>query len=276
MAIAVAGVALTFVTSAPAVAATVAVTPDTPEGPPTTLVYRAAPGEANDVTITTNGAYAFVGWLVSDTGAPLTAGARCTALDAHTASCPFTESEINIAVDVDLGDLNDYASVAGACGAEENEEDFPCAGVTVNGGSGLDIVFGSDAAPSTLYGGEGDDHLLAGERGAVLDGGPGDDWLIGAAGRDRLLGRAGDDRLDGHAGNDVARGGDDADRISGGWGHDIISGGPGRDDLRGGPRDDTIYARDGYRDDVNGGMGRDQAGIDRGRDRVRSIERIRR
>jgi hypothetical protein len=43
--------------------------------------------------------------------------------------------------------------------------------------------------------------------------------------------------------------------------------------LLGGPGRDTIYARDGTRDVVEGGPGSDRARVDRGLDRLRSVER---
>jgi Ca2+-binding RTX toxin-like protein len=62
--------------------------------------------------------------------------------------------------------------------------------------------------------------------------------------------------------------------IRGGRGADTISGGLRADELRGGAGRDTFYARDGYRDRVFGGLGRDRARVDRLLDRVRSIERF--
>ena len=76
-------------------------------------------------------------------------------------------------------------------------------------------------------------------------------------GRDRLAGRGGDDCLAGQAG---------ADRLIGGRGSDDLTGGNGADRIR---------ARDGERDTVKCGRGRDRVIADR-RDRVRGdCERVR-
>lgn len=71
-------------------------------------------------------------------------------------------------------------------------------------------------------------------------GTPGPDTLTGTPGPDRLHGRGGDDRIYGGAGND------------------IIVGGPGRDVIVAGDGDDTIRVRDGRRDVVSCGSGRDR------------------
>jgi Ca2+-binding RTX toxin-like protein len=49
----------------------------------------------------------------------------------------------------------------------------------------------------------------------------------------------------------------------------------GRDALYGNAGADRIAARDGRRDRLHGGAGRDRARVDRGRDRVRSVELVR-
>ncbi len=92
----------------------------------------------------------------------------------------------------------------------------------------------------------------------VLVGGPGDDVICGRGGADRLIGGGGDDILRGGGGNDV---------LVGGSGDDVLVGGPGRDDLRGGPGADVLRARDGARDLLRCGPGRDRAESDP-RDRV--------
>src|SRR3712207_7621788 len=53
-----------------------------------------------------------------------------------------------------------------------------------------------------------------------LDGGRGDDVLIGGGGNDRLSGRQGDDDLRGGIGNDLILGGGGNDRLDGGGGLD--------------------------------------------------------
>src|SRR3954452_6292564 len=97
-------------------AATVSVTYTISRGGATNdyLNYESAPGEANTVVITIRGGEAG-GWLVSDIGAPLTAGAGCTSIDAHTANCPQSSRIAVLNVCVDLGDQSDWASVLQPC-----------------------------------------------------------------------------------------------------------------------------------------------------------------
>src|SRR5881397_2952547 len=74
------------------------------------VLYRAAPGEVNDVTVTFERLdQSFEGngiFRVTDRGAPLTAGGDCASVDAHTASCP---GNIHGRVEIDLGDRDDRA-----------------------------------------------------------------------------------------------------------------------------------------------------------------------
>jgi RTX calcium-binding nonapeptide repeat (4 copies) len=79
--------------------------------------------------------------------------------------------------------------------------------------------------------------------------------LIGSAQGERIVGTDGPDTICGLAGNDP---------LTGGAGADILDGGPGAD---------TLNARDGRRDVVRGGPGRDSARVDR-LDRVIGVERL--
>lgn len=92
------------------------------------------------------------------------------------------------------------------------------------------------------------------------------DRLTGSKKRDRICGFGGADRIDG-------RGGDD--RIDGGSGSDVITGGRGNDDVRGSSGNDTINVRDGERDALDCGAGRDVAVTDK-HDRAVHCERVRR
>ncbi len=104
-------------------------------------------------------------------------------------------------------------------------------------------------------GGAGNDLLGAPERTrGILEGGPGNDVIIGSRYGDLLEGGSGNDLVGGLAG---------ADDINGGRGKDRLSGGAGRD---------IIDARDTERDVVSCGTGRDRANADR-RDRLRGCER---
>ena len=99
----------------------------------------------------------------------------------------------------------------------------------------------------------GRDAISGTPRGDVLRGLSGNDRIHGRGGRDRLFGDRGKDRLYGGTGNDVLRGGLHADRLVGDGGADL---------LRGGKGDDTIRARDGRRDRISCGSGRDRATLD--------------
>jgi Ca2+-binding RTX toxin-like protein len=100
-------------------------------------------------------------------------------------------------------DGNDTATVAGDAN-----------GVTVFGLSAQVTITGAEAANDTLQvqAGAGDDAvdasgLAAGAIQLLLDGGDGDDVLVGSPGHDTLLGGAGDDVLIGNGGADVLDGG---------------------------------------------------------------------
>lgn len=64
------------------------------------------------------------------------------------------------------------------------------------------------------YGGSGNDTLVANDLGNLLDGGPGNDTIIGGRGEDRLVGNEGDDIIDARDGR--------FDSIDCGPGHDIV------------------------------------------------------
>lgn len=227
-----------------------------------TLTYQAAPGEPNAVAVTMTAD--LDAWIVSERGfdasgpVALTAGPGCTSLDVRTALCEHNAADItetSLHVVLVLGDSVggnlDIAWASDACGPYR----WVACQALIYGGEGADLVFANDVdqvyfvsdEPSTVYGGPGADQLYAGEAGIRLIGGRGADMLFGGPGRDM---------------------------ISGGDGEDTIRGGLRPDELRGGARADTFYARDGYRDRVFGGKGRDSARVDRLLDRVRSIARF--
>ena len=83
-------------------------------------------------------------------------------------------------------------------------------------GNSLDNVIRGTPSSDWIVGHEGNDTLISGGDGGLafgdlLDGGPGDDWLLGAGAEDRLDGGAGADRLDGGSGRDSLTGGDGDD-----------------------------------------------------------------
>ena len=109
----------------------------------------------------------------------------------------------------------------------------------------------------------------------TLDGTGAGDRLRGLDGNDRLGGLGGDDCLDGGLGNDRLRGAAGNDRLTGLYGRDDLDGEAGRDRYSAGAGNDKVSARDGVREIVDCGPGRDTAQVDR-IDRVRRCERVRR
>jgi Ca2+-binding RTX toxin-like protein len=105
--------------------------------------------------------------------------------------------------------------------------------LTVNGLGGNDYINAvrTHTVALTIDGGAGNDTILGGQAGNVLIGGAGNDLIIGGNGNDDIRGGDGNDLLIGGKGND---------RIRGGRGNDILIGGPGHDDLNGGDGFDIV------------------------------------
>ena len=171
-------------------------------------------------------------------------------------------------------------------------------------------LMGGGRAGDTFIGDAGSNTFVGGPSADVIIGKGGEDVLEGWSGHDRIDGGAGADHLSGGGGRDMIRGGAGADSIFGGveaeahaspeafphfqgpahndaiwagagndlvWGlggDDVIHGGPGVDGLRGGPGRDSFFARDRTRDRISGLFGLDRACVDRGLDRVRTVEII--
>lgn len=102
--------------------------------------------------------------------------------------------------------------------------------VTLNGGAGNDTLLGNQFN-DVLNGDAGNDSL---------NGGVGDDTLGGGDGNDTLIGHTGNDSLDGGAGADIGVGGFGDDSILGGTGRDLLIGGYGLDSVNGGDDDDVV------------------------------------
>lgn len=145
------------------------------------------------------------------------------------------------------------------------------AGDRIFGFRGDDAITGFQSE-DCIHGGRGDDRLNGSGDNDRLVGASGDDRLAGADGRDDLRGGSGADRLSGGfgrdfiaggAGNDRISGGQDADRLLGERGNDRISTGDGRNKVDAGPGNDRIQARNGERDDIVCGTGRDVVVADR-------------
>jgi Ca2+-binding RTX toxin-like protein len=113
-----------------------------------------------------------------------------------------------------------------------------------------DDLTGQPTAPSSVWGGNGQD---------TLRGGGYADLLNGEGGADLLYGNAGADILDGGNDNDVLHGGADRDHLLGGYGRDDLAGEAGPDRLDGGPGDDPLEALYDAGDLLSGGTGEDEA-----------------
>jgi hypothetical protein len=161
------------------------------------LIYTAAPGEANAVTWDADG-------LLHDAGAAVEAGPGCAATpDPHTVDCGRPAFAVVI-----LGDGPDR----------------------------LDASTGTVPATLSADGGEGDDFLSGGPEADSLRGGPGADTASGGPGDDSLeagddwrtigghrIVEPASDRLDGGLGNDSLAGRHGADRLTAGPGDDLLT-----------------------------------------------------
>ena len=134
----------------------------------------------------------------------------------------------------------------------------------IYGNAGDDDIYGN-GGQDHLYGGAGDDWIASGNtlsptdgptiadsKGDLLDGGAGDDYLVGNDGNDTLLGGDGDDIMLGQGGNDSLDGGSGLNILAGGAGDDhyVIR---NRTDLVGetGGHDSGTIAVDWYKTNPN-------------------------
>lgn len=128
--------------------------------------------------------------------------------------------------------------------------------VVVEGGDGNDTLIGH-AGVDSILGGRGHDSISAGSGNDTLLGGDGNDTLRGEAGRDLLRGEKHNDQLLGGDGDDTCDGGAGEDTLSGEAGNDSLLGTTGNDLLSGGDGRDKIIGGDGH-DRLEGNSGNDQ------------------
>ncbi|HEU4657623.1 MAG TPA: calcium-binding protein [Capillimicrobium sp.] len=255
-------------------------------------VYTAAPGEANRLTVERVGDDDKVIRL-TDPGATITPGEKCTSIDPHTARCsvegvPYRQDLNNVLFRVRAltGDGDDRIRSIGKFGPL----------LTADAGAGDDVVRGSDRG-DVIDGGGGTDRLFgrgrsdtitdgdaSGSANAdVLDGGAGPDAdEISYAGRTApVTVNLADPGPDGEAGEgDTVRGfryvvgGSGDDHLEGDGAENGLDGGPGDDHLDGNGGGDLLSGREGDdllhghagADFLSGGPGADAIRGDRGDD----------
>lgn len=157
--------------------------------------------------------------------------------------------------------------------AETGKRDHLPLALSVDGGTGDDMISVFPALQTTLSGGDGADDLSL--SGGALPAGS-NAVLLGGAGDDRLESYGTASKMDGGAGNDSANGGIGVDTVLGGTGDDFLRdfdisteslsryfgasnlqyGGDGLDTLWGGAGDDTQFGGTGA-DTLWGGLGDD-------------------
>jgi Ca2+-binding RTX toxin-like protein len=224
--------------------------------------FDAARGETNNVDLRDGGGQT----TVTDSGSVIHAGAGCTQVTPHEASCPLPPGFAGQDVAMTLADRNDVArafkvsfghiAIDGGAG-NDTISDAPQSGADVDGGLGDDTInvhpnFGGSV---DVHGGLGRDAITAGSASGTVDGGPGDDDItltsfvnpaVSAA-----YGGLGDDTITADQATNMGL-------IDGGLGDDRISSGPLAvvAQLTGGFGDDRIVSQNGT-STINGGFGRD-------------------
>ncbi|MBA2506803.1 MAG: calcium-binding protein [Thermoleophilaceae bacterium] len=230
------------------------------------LTVAGQPGEANAFSVTrTGGSFA-----IRDDGAPITAGALCTAVSANEVTCPASVPARSYSFSVSGADGNDTLAIVDttqAQGFSGGIVSYNLSGGpgddTITGSSRVDRIDGGDGA-DRIAGGPGDDELTPGPGANTVDGGEGSDFVdytgetaavkvdladpgpdgpaardtlvavenvIGGSGADSLIGDAGPNLLAGERGDDELSGGDGDDDLLGGRGRDLLIAGAGNDQV---------------------------------------------
>ena len=211
-------------------------------------------------------------WIFKSDNSPLPPAPEAPAPIASGPVTPASESKqlqpgrcVNQTIGTDAGEL--------LKGTLAGDAIFGFAGAdTLMGYQGQDCLDGG-TGNDTLSGGDDNDRAIGGPGKDRLDGDDGRDDLFGGASNDRLDGRYGRDMLAGGANNDRLYGGPDADELFGEGGKDRLVGGRGRNLIDGGTGNDSIDARNGERDRVICGAGRDKVRADRN-DRLNGCEAV--
>ena len=120
----------------------------------------------------------------------------------------------------------------------------------------VDSTNGAIRVTRFIDGGDGNDTILGSFGVDKVNGGLGDDLIVTGNSRDEIEGAAGNDTIAGGADSDLIIGGDGNDSLIGSDGDDSIHGGNGHDSISGGDQNDFLYGNDGN-DTILGSRGRD-------------------
>jgi hypothetical protein len=149
------------------------------------------------------------------------------------------------------------------------------------GGQGGAGVAAATAGDDTLTGTAAADRICGLAGSDTIDAGAGDDTVFGDACDVKarsLAGAAangGNDTLSGSDGNDTLYGAGGNDKLNGGKGNDKLFGGGGTNSYAAGAGRDKVSARNGKRESIDCGPGRDMATVDK-KDKVKGCEKVKR
>jgi len=133
--------------------------------------------------------------------------------------------------------------------------------LSINGGAGADRISAAGArvgnVPLLIDGGTGNDIIVGSSGIDSIFGGDGNDLINGGSGNDLINGNDGDDSLSGDAGSDTVFGDLGVDALLGGLGDDLLDGGFGNDYLDGEDGNDSLFGSFGH-DLLIGSGGDDQ------------------
>ncbi|MBI1314193.1 S8 family serine peptidase [bacterium] len=213
------------------------------------IVYTPASGFSGSETID----YSYRAGTNPQTASPGSATATITvnAVDLVVAASDddITISQVDGQLDVERNGTSDAAyngipaaavrSIVVTAGAADNVLDL-------SGVRGTTFTFGTVAV--TIDGGDGNDRILGSAFADIINCGAGNDSVFADAGDDTIHGNDGDDSLLGNSGDDL---------MFGDAGADMLFGGAGKDRLDGGADDDMVFGQGGAGDTVTGGAGND-------------------
>ncbi|OKH99020.1 calcium-binding protein [Streptomyces sp. CB02923] len=234
------------------------------------LLYRAAPGQQNklsvDEKIERRGEFESYFVLTFHDRYEIAIDPKAADADECVYPTPGDRTAVRCAVKIpeNSDDSDTYAIDTGDQDDTVTLEPDSQAWARVHGGKGNDVIKAS--ASAMIHGDDGDDRLDGGGGpfGFGSYGGPGNDTLThcgqdcyGEAGNDSLTGTDEENNLHGDDGDDVLHGKGGADVLYGGKGNDKLYGEAGNDTLWGNSGDDVLWGGPGT-DKLSGGPGRNE------------------